>query len=61
MKTEWSKSVIQKAGQAIYEADPTLEPFNDPPEAEKTGYYLQAQASLKSFLESLERIVNESY
>ncbi len=60
MKTEANKSVIQQAGQAIYEADPTLKPFDDLPEEEKTGYYLQAQAALKCFLESLGKIVNES-
>lgn len=60
MKTEPSKSVIQQAGQAIYEADPTLKPFDDLPEAEKTGYYLQARAALKSFLESLRQIIDES-
>jgi len=36
MNTEWSKSVIRQAGQAIYEADPTLRPFDDLPEEEKT-------------------------
>jgi hypothetical protein len=60
MNTEWSKSVIPQAGQAIYEADPTLQPFDDLPEEEKAGYYLQAQAALKSFLTFLEKIVNES-
>jgi len=60
MNTEWSKSVIRQAGQAIYEADPTLRPFDNLPEEEKTGYYLQAQAALKSFLASLEQIVNAS-
>ena len=60
MKTEWSESVTRQAGQAIYEADPTLKPFNDLSQAEKAGYYLQAQAALKSFLASLAQIVNES-
>jgi hypothetical protein len=59
MKAEWSKSVVRQAGQAIYEADPTLKPFADLPEEEKSGYYLQAQAALKIFLASLEQIVNE--
>ena len=49
MNAEWSKSVIRQAGQAIYEADPTLQPFDDLPKEEKTGYYLQAQAALKSW------------
>jgi len=39
MNTEWSKSVIRQAGQTIYEADPTLRPFADLPEDEKTDYY----------------------
>jgi hypothetical protein len=60
MKTEASKSIVQQAGQAIYEADPTLKPFDHLPEDEKTGYYLQAQAALKSFLDSLGKIANES-
>ena len=58
MKIELSRSFVQEAGRAIYEADPTLKPFDELPEAEKTGYYLQAQAALKSFLGSLEKIVN---
>ena len=60
MNTEWSKSVIRQAGQAIYEADPTLQPFDDLPKEEKMEYYLQAQTALKSFLASLEKIVNAS-
>ena len=41
MKAEWTKSVIRQAGQAIYEADLTLQPFDHLPEEGKTEYYLQ--------------------
>lgn len=58
MNKEWSESVIRQAGRAVYEADPTLKPFDDLTEEEKTGYYLRAQAALKAFLASLEQIVN---
>jgi hypothetical protein len=57
---ESSEAVLQQAGQAIYEVDPTLKPFDDLLEKEKEGYYLQAQAALKSFLLYLEKVVNES-
>jgi hypothetical protein len=59
MNDKWSELVIQ-AGRAVYEADPTLKPFDDLPDEEKKGYYLQALAALKSLLASLEQFVNES-
>jgi hypothetical protein len=60
MNNEPNTSVVRQAARAIYEADPTLQPFDDLKEEEKIGYYIQAQAALKAFLASLEKIVNES-
>ena len=60
MKTEASKSVIQQAGQAIYEADPTLKPFDDLPEEEKTGYYCRPKQRSNVSWSRWGKIVNES-
>jgi hypothetical protein len=60
MNNERNTSFVEQAARAIYEADPTLQPFDDLKEEEKEGYYLQAQAAVKAFLSSLETIVNES-
>jgi len=46
MKAEWTKSVIRQAGQAIYEADLTLQPFDHLPERGEDGILPTAQAAL---------------
>ncbi len=42
-------SLIIQVGRAIYEADPQLRSFDDLTEAQRQGYYNQAQAALRKF------------
>ncbi len=53
------QEIIRRAAQAIYQVDPSLQPYEDLLVEMTAGYEVRAQAALSSFPASIEEIIGK--